>query len=421
MMFGAIKKRLRKIIKNSLLMNAFYLMVSTFILGLSGFIFWALVTRTFDTTAVGLATTLLSVSGLLSLLGLAGFETTFIRFLPGSKRKNDYINTGLIVTAIGSTLLALIVGFVLPLLSPSLTIIGSPWVLVSFVFFTVVTSLNVLTNSVFLAFKQARYILIINALFSVFKIALPLLVISGGPVAIFIIAGSAQLFGLIVSIVWMRRKFGYKISPIFHLDTLRVVRKFSASIYVSNVLSLVPPTLLPLIVLHHSGAETAAYYYMAFTIASVLYTVVYASMQSVLAEGSHNSTALKTHILTAAKLITVLLLPATLVIMLLGEFLLGIFGSDYAKGATSLLQLLAIGALPVAGYAALTTTFKVMKKLLPVVVMNGVSAVIILILSNWWITFYGLDAIGWAWIIGNTVACGIGVGFLLKYKRERRS
>ena len=94
-MFAAIKKRLRKIIKNTLLMNAFYLMISTFILGLSGFVFWALVTKTFDAAAVGLATTLLSVSGLLSLLGLAGFETTFIRFLPESNRKNDYINTGL--------------------------------------------------------------------------------------------------------------------------------------------------------------------------------------------------------------------------------------------------------------------------------------------------------------------------------------
>lgn len=421
MTFSAIKIWLRNTIKNTLLMNALYLMISTFVLGLSGFVFWALVTKTFDTVAVGLATTLLSVSGLLSLLGLAGFETTFIRFLPGSKRKNDYINTGLIVTTLGSTVLALVLGFILPLISPSLSIMSAPWVLASFVFFTVVAALNSLTNSVFLAFKQARYILIINVLFSAFKIALPLFVISGGPVVIFVIAGSAQLFGLILSIVWMQRKFGYKISPVFHMDTLRVVRKFSASVYVSNILSLVPPTLLPLVVLHHSGAENAAFYYMAFTIASVLYTVVYASMQSVLAEGSHNSAALKTHILTAAKLITVLLLPATLTIILLGEMLLGIFGDEYAQRATSLLQLLAIGALPIAGYAALTTTFKVMKKLLPVIVMNGVSALIILALSNWWIALHGLEGVGWAWMIGNTIACGIGIVYLIKYKRGRQS
>lgn len=397
-------------------MNALYLMVSTFILGISGFVFWVLVTKTYDTTAIGLATTLLSVSGLLSLLGLAGFETTFIRFLPGSDRKNDYINTGMIVTTISSVVLGVALGLALPLISPSLSIISSPWAFASFVFFTVVTALNILTNSVFLAFKQARYILIINALFSVFKIVLLLLVAGGGAVTIFVIAGSAQLFGLVLSIIWMRRKFGYKISPVMHLDTLRVVRRFSFSVYISNILSLLPPTLLPLVVLHHSGAKNAAYYYMAFTIASVLYTVVYASMQSVLAEGSHNAALLRTHVVAAAKLITVLLLPASLVTILLGSNLLAIFGAEYADGASTLLQLLAVGALPIAAYAALTTTFKVTKKLLPVVYMNAASALIILGLSNWWLTDSGLETVGWAWIIGNTVACFIGMFYLIKNK-----
>lgn len=408
------KDRLLTARRNSLFTNALYLMVSTFILGLSGFVFWAIVTRTYDATAVGLATTLLSVSGLLSLLGLVGFETTFVRFLPGSVRKNDYINTGLIITTLSSTALSIGLGFLLPILSPSLSMMNNPWVLLSFVFFTVVTALNTLTNAVFLAYKQARYILVINALFSVFKIALPLLFIDGGAVTIFVIAGSAQLFGLVLSIVWMQRKFGYKISPRLHMDTMRVVRRFSFSVYISNTLSLVPPTLLPLIVLQHAGAQNAAYYYMAFTIASVLYTVVHASMQSVLAEGSHNSAALRSHVVAGSKLITVLMLPMTLLTIFFGGHILTIFGVEYAKEASTLLQLLAVGALPIAAYAALTTTFKVMKKLVPVVAMNAVSALIILSLSNWWLPYFGLEAVGWAWIIGNTVACGIGVIFLIK-------
>lgn len=414
---SAIQNRLRETRKSTLLMNALYLMLSTFILGASGFIFWVVVTRSYDAAAVGLATTLLSVSGLLSLLGLAGFDTTFVRFLPGSKRKNDYINSGLIVSIFIGTLLAIGLGFALPLLSPSLSIMSSLWVFLSFVFFTVVTSLNVLTNAVFLAYKQARYILIINALFSVFKVVLPLLVIKGGAVAIFTLAGSAQLFGLVLSIVWMRRKFGYKMSPVLHIDTLRVVRKFSFSIYLSNVLSLLPPTLLPLIILHYSGPKNAAYYYMAFTIANVLYTIVYATMQSVLAEGSHNVAALRSHVVAAAKLITVLLAPATLLIMLFGDNLLTIFGAEYAKGAGLLLRLLAIGALPIAAYAALTTAFKVIKKLAPVVSMNAISALVTLGLSNWWISPFGLEGVGWAWIVGDALACGIGVVFLLKKRR----
>lgn len=419
MKLTAFKDRLMTARKNSLHVNALYLMFSTFLLGLSGFIFWAIVTRTHDAATVGLATTLLSVSGLLSLLGLAGFETTFVRFLPGSDRKNDYINTGLIVTTLSSGVLGIGLGFLLPILSPSLSIMSNPWVLASFVFFTIVTALNTLTNAVFLAYKQARYILIINALFSVFKIALPLLFIDDGAVTIFVIAGSAQLFGLVLSILWMQRKFGYKISPTLHMDTLRIVRRFSFSVYISNTLSLVPPTLLPLIVLHHTDARSAAYYYMAFTIASVLYTIVHASMQSVLAEGSHNIAALRSHVTAGSKLITVLLLPMIVLMILLGGPLLVVFGAEYAQKAGTLLQLLAIGALPIAVYATLTTTFKVMRYLMPVVTMNAVSALIILGLSNWWLPRFGLNAVGWAWIIGNTVACGIGIIFLIKKKRGR--
>lgn len=417
--FAAFRNRLIDILSSTLLMNAFYLMMSTFILGISGFIFWVLVARNFDTTAVGLATTLLSVSGLLSLLGLGGFETTFIRFLPGSDRKNDYINTGIIITLICSTVLAFGVGVTLAVASPSLGFMNNIWVLASFTFFTAVTALNTLTNSVFLAFKEARYILIVNALFSIFKITLPLLVVDGGAVAVFTIAGTAQLFGLVLSVMWMWRKFRYKISLGFHMDTLRVVRKFSFSVYVSNILSLLPPTLLPLLVLHYSSAENAAFYYMAFTIASMLYTVVFASMQSVLAEGSHDRAALRTHVVTAAKLITVLLLPASLMLIIFGELLLTVFGAEYAGGASTLLKLFAIGALPIAAYAVLTTIFKVMKKLVPVIVMNAVSAGMILAFSSLWITHMGIDAIGWAWIIGNAAACIVGVIYFIEYRRRK--
>jgi O-antigen/teichoic acid export membrane protein len=399
-------------------MNAFYLMLSTFVLGVSGFAFWAIVTRTYDTTAVGLATTLLSVSSLLSLLGLVGFDTTFVRFLPRSNRKNDYINSGFIVTILASFGLAISLAIILPMILPGLAVLGDPLVFISFVFFTIVTALNVLTNAIFLAYKQARYILIINASFSAVKIILPFLALGHSAGSIFAIAGLAQLFGLVLSIIWMQRKFGYKMSPILHVDTLRVVRDFSASIYVSNTLSLLPPTILPLIILYHIDAKNAAYYYMAFTIANVLYTIVYGSMQSVLAEGSHDETALRSHIVTAAKLITALLLPATLVILVFGDSVLTIFGAEYATKASPLLQLLAIGALPIAAYSALSTIFKISKKLLPIICMNAASALIVLGLSNWWISSFGLVAVGWAWIIGNVVACCIGVLFLIKNKRR---
>jgi O-antigen/teichoic acid export membrane protein len=419
-MMSRVRVRLRRLRESTFFMNAFYLMLSTFVVAAFGFIFWAVVTKSYSAAAVGLATTLLSVSSLLGLLGLAGFDTTFVRFLPRSDRKNDYINTGLIIVTILSGGLAIGVAAILPLLIPDLSMLADPGVFIGFVFFTIVTSLNVLTNAVFLAFKRARYIFIINTLFSIFKVVLPVLVSGGDAMTIFVIAGSAQLVGLILSIMWMRRQFDYKFSSRIYMDMLRNVKKFSFSVYVSSIMNLLPPTLLPLIVVHHMGPANAAYYYMAFTLASVLYTVAYASMQSAFAEGSHDEAAMHVHITKAAKLVAVLLLPAALLTALLSNVLLGVFGHDYAREASVLLQLFAIGSIPVALSSAMGAIFKVTKNLRGVVGMNVMYAAVTLTLSYLLMPVQGLLAVGWAWVIGNLAACGVGAVFLIRMKFKRQ-
>ncbi|HVQ44321.1 MAG TPA: oligosaccharide flippase family protein [Candidatus Saccharimonadia bacterium] len=414
-----ISVRLQALRASSLVVNAFYLMLSTFVVAAAGLGFWVVVARTHDTAAVGLATTLLSVSGLLSLLGLGGFDTTFVRFLPRSEHKNDYINSGFIIVTLASAGLALALALVLPRISPQLSMLGSGWALVGFVFFTVVTSLNVLTNAVFLAYKEARYIFAINATFSAFKVMLPLVVVNGGAMGIFVLAGLAQLLGLVLSVAWMYHRFGYRFSPRLDVDALRVVRKFSVSVYFSSVLNLIPPTVLPLIIIHQLGPEPAAFYYMAFTIAGVLYTIAYASMQSVFAEGSHDETAIRAHVTKAARMIGVTLVPAALVVAALSGWLLGVFGRAYAAQAGALLQIFALSALPVAVYSALGAIFKVTKNLRGVVAMNVTYAGVILGLSFLWVPHGGLLTVGWAWALGNVAACGVGGLCLMGINNKR--
>lgn len=419
-MIPAAKTHLNNLHKSTFFMNAFYLMVSTFATAFFGFLFWVIITKTYDATAVGLATALLSASGLLSLLGLVGFDTTFVRFLPGTDRKNDHLNSGFAVVALASMTLAVCWALVLPLLSPSLSLLSDPLAFTAFVFFTVITSLNVLTNAVFLAFKRARYIFVIALLFSGFKVTLPLLVAHGSALTIFVLAGSAQLVGLVLNIVLMKLKFGYQFSPWLRMDILRVVKKFSFSVYVSSIMNLLPPTLLPLIIVHYIDPAHAAYYYMAFTLTSVLYTIAYASMQSAFAEGSHNEAAMGAHMAKAAKFLVVLLVPAALLTALLSNFLLTAFGSDYAREAGTLLQLFALGALPVAVSSAMGAIFKVTRNLRGMVSMNIAYAITTLGLSYLLVPAQGLLAIGWAWIIGNMAACSIGGLFLLKTKQKRQ-
>lgn len=412
-----ITAAVQKFRNSSFHMNALYLMLSTVALAGTGFLFWVVISRTYDTESVGIATTLISVSSLISLLGLVGFDAAFVRFLPRSQRRNDYINSGIIIVILASSALSIITAGMLPFTVPHLAILEQPWFFAVFVLFTIITALNVLTNAVFLAYKQARHIFVINLIFGSLRITFPFMMAPMGEAAIFIFAGTAQLVGLILSLLWMRSHFHYRFVPFIDRQAVSLVRKFSASVYVSSVLNLLPPTLIPLVITALLGPENAAYYYMAFTIAGVLYTVAYASMQSVFAEGSHDETSLPVHIKKATQLIGVILLPAAVGVYFASVLLLSVFGEDYSRYAASLLQLFALSAVPVAIYSALGAIFKVTKQLKAVVVMNIVYAVGIVGGSYLFVPFFGLNAIGYAWMFGNIIACLAGGWFV--YKKER--
>jgi O-antigen/teichoic acid export membrane protein len=416
--FGATWRQLRH---STLLMNSLYLMLATGAVAAFGFLFWMVVARSYAAATVGLATTLLSVSGLISLVSLVGFDATFVRFLPRSQRKNDQINSGLIIVTLTSTVLALISVLVLPLTAPRLAfILHNPWYFLSFIFFTIMTSLNTLTNAIFLAFRQVKYIFIINVAFSALKVALPLLIVHGNTMTIFTMAGVAQAVGFGLSLVYMKRKLSYTFLPKVHWDILRVIKKYSFSVFASSIINLLPATLLPLLVIKQLGPENAAYFYMTFTIANLLYVIAYSSMQSAFAEGSHDESAIKSHIFKAAKLIAVLLLPAALVTALLSNFILGIFGDGYAAKGHLLLQLFTISSLFVAVYAGMGAIFKVTKNLRGVITMNCVYTLTILGFSYIFITRIGLVAIGWAWMLGNLTASIVALLFMRPTKSLSR-
>ncbi len=408
-----MRDKIQLLRSNVLLVNSVFLMGASGAVAAFGFVFWTVVAQHFADSTVGLAATLLSLSSLISLLSLAGFDTTFVRFLPKSSRREDYISSGFVIASALSALLSIGCLLLLPSMSPELAfVVKNPLYIVSFIVFNIFSTLNILTNSVFLAFRRASYILVINSAFSVIKVVLPFIVTSGGPMTIFILSGIAQLVGLVLSIWAIRYKCQTKFSFKLHLDIVKLSKKYAFGAYISSMLNLLPPTLLPLIITRKISTEASAYYFMAFTIANLLYTIAYSSMQSVFSEGSHDEEALVSHLKKGGKLIGLLLLPSIVIVILLAHFVMGIFGESYASQGTALLQLFSIGAIFVSTYAALGTTFKVRGNIRALVVINIVYSIVILAGSYTLSASHGLMAIGWSWIVGNIAATLVGLAFV---------
>ena len=84
--------------------------------------------------------------------------------------------------------------------------------------------------------------------------------------------------------------------------------------------------VLPIIVVNLLGAEQNAYFYIAWTIATALSAIPIGIALSLFAEGSHFKDKLRGNTVKALKFTFLLLIPAVILLVLVGKWLLLAFG-----------------------------------------------------------------------------------------------
>lgn len=402
MPLNSIKNKLIDLYHNRLFLNSFYLMLATAVMSGLGFFFWLINSRFFTTADIGLATTLISIMSLIAILSVVGFDNSFVRFLSKSKEKNDELNTGLLLSGLAAFFLSLLFIIFVPLISPQLAFIKSNFLVASaFILFCIMASLNTLTDSVFLAYRETRYTLIINTIFSLVKVALPFAFLNFGALGIFSSAALAQSVGFVLSIALMIKKMGYRPQFVINRRVLTRVWKFCAGNYVIKILNLLPPTLLPLLITNHLGAEQAAYYFMAMMIGNLLYVIPWSTAKSLLAEGSHDEKTFHINTKKSIRIIAYLLVPMLLIFLFGGSNILLIFGKKYSTEGLVFLQLVLVTSLAVSANSIYGSYFQITRNLKVLIFANACYAGVIVGLSYALLPF-GLAGIGIAWLMGNS-------------------
>ena len=165
--------------------------------------------------------------------------------------------------------------------------------------------------------------------------------------------------------------------------------------------TLAPALVVPLL---SSGPPrrplTAAYYYVAFQLANLVFAGGYAVTQTFLAEGGHGEEELKTLTRRAARMLAITTLPACLVVAVGAPVLLDLFGRSYSSLGTDVLILMSLAAIPVAALNWLVTILRLFKQLAAVALSNGVYALAVCGLS-WFLAPHGLSFVGVAWLGGS--------------------
>lgn len=421
---GGLRQKLVALRGDSMMRNALYLILSTGIQAIFGFAFWIATARFFSTDDVGRASSLISATMLIGFLGLLGLNTTFVRFLPIARDRGSLITAGLSLVGICSGILALGYAVLTPLMAPGIAFIAhAPMMTVGFVILTAAGAMNVLTDSVFIAGDRALYTAWTDGLVGgISRIAAVVVITGAGAYGIFCASAGGQLLAVIASLILMARSMGWRPRMRNLRETLAPVLHFSGANYVANIFLMVPNLAVPVIVLDRLGATAAAYYYVAYQLAALLYQTVFAVENSFLAEGSQVGTVTRAFFMRSVRILLMLCVPALIVMVLLSHWLLLIFGAKYESNAVSTLIALSLAVIPIAANNLLLTVLRLANQLKATVISNACYAVAICGLA-WFLAPHGIGALALSWPIGvsvGSVVAGIAAVGGARRQRARR-
>ena len=396
--------------------NACYLIADTAVLSLLGFAFWTLVARLYTPAEVGLASATIAAVVLLAKLSGLGFGYGLIRFLPGAGGKsNTLINSCFTIAGLTSLVAALIFLGGLNFWSPALLYIRQPIFSSSFVFITVVYTLFLLIDQGFIARRCAKYVLFKNATASLLKIAAVLaFVVLLGSFGIFASWGLAVFVALLIALFQFlpRAQQGYTPIPTMCKKTVNDMVHFSLGNHIAELLWFAPLMLFPLMVINILGAETNAYFYIAWVIAQMLFAIPVAASYSLFAEGSHEESLLRSNTIKCLGLCLLILVPAIVALLVLGDKLLLFFGRSYSKSGATLLRILALSAIPVSINCICLSVMRVKKNTKGVMLVSASIASLALGSGYILMTKMGLPGVGVGWIAAQTLVAVIVVLFL---------
>jgi len=369
-----------------------------------GFFFWMVVARLYTEAEVGWGAAIISAICLLGLLSRLGLGSALIRFLPKAEKPVDMINSCFTLSGVVALALAAIFIAGIYLWSPALGFIReNPIFSTAFAFFVLLRTFSEVMNSVFIAGRRAEFVLSKNVIFSLLKIPLPILLVlffhAFGIVASWGIAiGVAFAVSLLLFLPKLQNP--YKPMPKLNVGIISNMWRYSAGSYLSSLFARAPELVLPIMIVNLLGAEHNAYFYVAWMVANLLFAIPSAVSQSLFAEGSHFEDKLRVNVRSSFKLIFSLLIPALILLFLLGNWLLLLFGGSYSINGLMLLWILGLSSLLVGVNKVYNSILRVEGRIRELALISGFIAITVLLGSYFIIPTVGIVGSGYAWLAG---------------------
>lgn len=417
----SVRRQLVEHVRTPLHRDGYALVVNSAFTAATGLAYWLVAARFYSPHAVGLNSAL--ISSMMFLSGVAGLNlaNVVVRFLPGSgERTPRMIALSYAATGVAAALAAGIFLVGVDAWAPRLQFVAATPVLAAwFVLSTVGWCVFAIQDGVLTALGRALWVPAENAVFSVVKLGFLVVAASLMPLyGIFVSWTAAMLLSVVAvsALIFTRLARAPRPSPrASDADRAGFGRYFAAD-YVGAVAWLASINLLPVIVTGVAGATANGYFALAWAVAFPLYAVPTNIGWSLTLHGASDSASLRGHARKVALQGLLLLLPAVVVLVVGAPYLLSLFGESYANHGTTLLRLLALGALPNLVLALAVAVARVRRRLAVAVTALIAQAALNLGLAVPLLHALGVAGPGVAWL-GSQCVVGAGLLAFVAFRR----
>lgn len=390
--------RLRTHLDDRMYRTGYYLILGTGASGVLGVAFWALAARSYSAHVVGLSAAAVSAIALISGICSLGLSAVLVRYLPvAGPSGRALVARSYALTILLSFLVAGAAALTTDIWSPSLGFLGEdPWPL-AFALSTAAMTTFTLQDSVLTGLHKAAWIPLENTLYAAAKLVLLALLAGLLPFAGLFVAWNLPLLPAVVVINYLIfRRLIPRMSKEGGLDRRKVIA-MAAGNYGGNLLGLLGNMYLPILVANRTSAAEAAYFYVPWMISLTVELVALNMMTSLTVEAALDMPRLRQLSRQALKQSMRLVVPVAALTALLAPLGLLVFGREYADEGTTLLRLLALGAIPNVIAALGAGVARIEHRGWIVTAIQGFQLVFVVALSAVLLPSAGITAIGIAW------------------------
>ena len=399
--------------QDSLFRNGLALVINSAITSLLGSGYWVLAAHRTSRASVGEATALVSALAALSMMSQLSLGGALSSFLPRAGRHSRRL---VLVSYLVTVGLGLVIGGGFAVIASranhSFGLLRPPLVTVEFAAAVAVWGVFSLQDSVLTGLRRASIVPIENVIYSTVKLA-SLALVGGSLTALTLFATwvvpAAVALLPVNLLVWRRLLPSSKSTGDGEVDGFR---RFLAGDTTGMFLSQIGVTLLPVLVVTRLGSVTGGAFGIAWMLLQPLDLVAINLGMSLTVEGAqHGADVAKLYRKVVGRS-----LPLVAVCVVVGcigaPYVLGLFGAEYAKSATTVLRLLLLGSLGRAVAVFTLCAARARRDTRQIIILQGLVAC--LVPTTAWILGgrYGLVGIGIAWA-GSQLVIG-AVAFVLR-------